>query len=138
MAFYGTGAACFIGAYALPAVCGFSTTDDRRDGLPVRRRDPLAFERIMKVWTQESFPTMLRSTAEGSVIAVARISSALVASVTPALLNLGPKLMHAVLARRGRHRDRLSGVFQDRTTTELDEDGHTESATERVAEPAAR
>lgn len=46
-----------------------------------------AFEGIMKVWTQESFPTLLRSTAQGTVIAVGRFAAAGLAAVTPLLLD---------------------------------------------------
>ncbi len=45
-----------------------------------------AFEGIMKVWTQESFPTLLRSTAQGAIISVARFAAAGLAVVTPAVL----------------------------------------------------
>lgn len=39
-----------------------------------------AFEGIMKVWAQKSFPTLLRATAQGIIIAVARFFAALVAT----------------------------------------------------------
>ncbi|QKE84491.1 MFS transporter [Arthrobacter sp. NEB 688] len=45
-----------------------------------------AFEGIARVWTQEQFPTLLRSTATGSIMAVARIGAALLAVVTPTLV----------------------------------------------------
>jgi inositol transporter-like SP family MFS transporter len=48
------------------------------------------FETIMKVWTQESFPTMMRSTAQGTIYAVARFATAGLNVVTPALLALNP------------------------------------------------
>jgi inositol transporter-like SP family MFS transporter len=56
-----------------------------------------AFEGIMKVWTQESFPTMIRSTAQGTILAVARFAAALLASVTPMLINNGPQALFAGL-----------------------------------------
>ncbi|KQR39332.1 MFS transporter [Microbacterium sp. Leaf159] len=57
-----------------------------------------AFEGIMKVWTQQSFPTLLRTTAQGMVISVARFAAAALASVTPLLLTLGPSVMYGILA----------------------------------------
>jgi inositol transporter-like SP family MFS transporter len=57
-----------------------------------------AFEGIMKVWAQESFPTLLRTTATGAIIAAARFAAAALASVTPLLLQVGPNLMYGILA----------------------------------------
>jgi inositol transporter-like SP family MFS transporter len=48
-----------------------------------------AFEGIMKVWTQESFPTLLRSTAQGTIISLGRFSAAALAAITPLLLQSG-------------------------------------------------
>jgi inositol transporter-like SP family MFS transporter len=50
-----------------------------------------AFEGIMKVWTQESFPTMLRASAQGGIVATARIIAALLALVTPAIVEASPR-----------------------------------------------
>ncbi len=57
-----------------------------------------AFEGIMKVWAQKSFPTLLRTTAQGVIISVARLVAALVAAVTPTLLAAGPSVLYGVLA----------------------------------------
>jgi inositol transporter-like SP family MFS transporter len=57
-----------------------------------------AFEGIMKVWAQRSFPTLVRTTAQGVIIAVARFAAALVASVTPAVLSAGPSILYGILA----------------------------------------
>jgi inositol transporter-like SP family MFS transporter len=56
-----------------------------------------AFEGIMKVWTQESFPTLVRTTAQGAIIAAARVSAALLAAVTPLLLRLGTTPLYILL-----------------------------------------
>jgi len=56
------------------------------------------FETIMKVWTQESFPTMLRATAQGTIYAVARFATAGLNVVTPALLALNPFGVYAGVA----------------------------------------
>jgi MFS transporter, SP family, inositol transporter len=57
-----------------------------------------AFEAIMKVWTQETFPTLLRSTAQGAIISIARFAAAMLAAVTPLLLLLGPSAFYLSLA----------------------------------------
>lgn len=44
------------------------------------------FEGMIKVWQQENFPTLLRSTAQGAITAVARVVAAIMATVTPAFL----------------------------------------------------
>ncbi|UNK60364.1 MFS transporter [Buttiauxella ferragutiae] len=58
----------------------------------------LAFEGIMKVWSQESFPTMLRSTAQGIIVAVSRLTCGLLAFVTPLLLEMGTTFLYTVLS----------------------------------------
>ncbi|MDY0914550.1 MFS transporter [Rathayibacter festucae] len=57
-----------------------------------------AFEGIMKVWAQKSFPTLLRTTAQGAIISVARFVAALFAGVTPVLLSAGPSALYGILA----------------------------------------
>lgn len=57
-----------------------------------------AGEALMKVWTQESFPTLLRTTAQGSVIAVARLLAALLAGLTPLLIAAGVSVLYGVLS----------------------------------------
>jgi inositol transporter-like SP family MFS transporter len=55
-------------------------------------------EAIMKVWVQESFPTLVRTTAQGAVIAVARVAAAALAIVTPALIQSGIGVLYGLLA----------------------------------------
>lgn len=57
-----------------------------------------AFEGILKVWTQESFPTLLRSTAQGTIVAVARVIAAVAALFTPGLLAVSPNALLAALS----------------------------------------
>jgi MFS transporter, SP family, inositol transporter len=52
----------------------------------------------MKVWAQESFPTLLRSTAQGTIIAAARVFAAVLALVTPNLIDGGPRVLFGTLA----------------------------------------
>ncbi|MFC8447937.1 hypothetical protein [Kitasatospora sp. NPDC057223] len=46
----------------------------------------------MKIWAQESFPSLLRATAQSAVITVARHLAVALALATPALLRLDPAL----------------------------------------------
>jgi inositol transporter-like SP family MFS transporter len=104
MAFFAVGAVLATASYAFLAVVGVTLTTMVVALFMAAVGNAFAFEGIMKVWTQESFPTLLRSTAQGTILAVARVSAALLASVTPALLhsNLrGVYLGLAVLAGLG-------------------------------------
>ncbi len=56
-----------------------------------------AGEGMMKVWTQESFPTLLRSSAQGAIIAIARFGSAALALITPLVLSTGPRALFGLL-----------------------------------------
>ncbi len=57
-----------------------------------------AFEGMMKIWTQESFPPLLRSTAQGSVIALARATAAAFAIWTPVFLEYNITAFYLFLA----------------------------------------
>lgn len=57
-----------------------------------------AGEALMKMWAQESFPTLLRTTAQGGVIAVARLLAALLAGFTPVLISAGVPVLYGVLS----------------------------------------
>ena len=95
--FFTIGAVAYAGSFFIPALFGFTFTTmivyTALNGLG----GAFAFEGIMKVWTQESFPTMVRATAQGSILAVARFSAAILASVTPLLINSGPQALFAGL-----------------------------------------
>jgi len=56
-----------------------------------------AGDSIMKVWTQQSFPTLLRATAQGAIIAVARFGAAAFAFVVPLLIQIGAGFTYAVI-----------------------------------------
>lgn len=56
-----------------------------------------AGETVMKVWTQEQFPTGIRATAQGTVISIARFVAAGMAVVTPALAAVGPRLLYLIV-----------------------------------------
>ena len=56
-----------------------------------------AGEAIMKIWSQEQFPTLLRTTAQGVVISAARFVAAIGASVTPIIVEFGTNYLFLAL-----------------------------------------
>ena len=98
MPFFILGAVLLVGGYTLPMAFNFAPAAWFCCMLFTNMGNGLAFEGIMKVWSQESFPTMLRSTAQGIIVAVARLSCGLLAFVTPVILDAGPMALYGMLA----------------------------------------
>ncbi|MFD0561473.1 MFS transporter [Kitasatospora saccharophila] len=98
MGYFAFGGLCLVGGYLVPALFGFSLATLALSTAVNAVGGAFAFEGIMKTWAQESFPTLLRATAQGAVIAVARYLAAAFALVTPALLRFDPALLYAGLA----------------------------------------
>lgn len=98
MKWYVVGGIAGLIAHLLPVVLGFNMVTMIVSTLALDFFIGMAFEGIMKVWTQESFPTMLRSTAQGAIIAVARVVAAALALVTPLLLESSPETLYSTLA----------------------------------------
>lgn len=95
--YFTLGAIAYAASYFIPAILGFSFETMLTYTLLNGVGGAFAFEGIMKVWTQESFPTLLRTTAQGTILAVARFAAALLATVTPLLISSGPKILFAGL-----------------------------------------
>jgi len=95
--FFTIGAVAYAGSFFIPALFGFTFATmiiyTALNGIG----GAFAFEGIMKVWTQESFPTMVRATAQGTILAVARFAAAILATFTPLMINGGPQLLFAGL-----------------------------------------
>ncbi|NQX10343.1 MFS transporter [Microbacteriaceae bacterium VKM Ac-2855] len=96
--YFTIGAVCMVAAPLVYAVFGVSIPSYLAQAVLATLGSAFAFEGIMKVWAQQSFPTLLRTTAQGVIIAVARFAAAGLASVTPLLLVVGPSVMYGVLA----------------------------------------
>ncbi|QHC61072.1 MFS transporter [Rathayibacter sp. VKM Ac-2760] len=96
--YFTIGAVCMVAAPLVYAVFGVSIPSYLAQAVLATLGSAFAFEGIMKVWAQQSFPTLLRTTAQGVIIAVARFAAAGLASVTPLLLAVGPSVMYGVLA----------------------------------------
>jgi MFS transporter, SP family, inositol transporter len=97
MRIYLVGAVLLAGSYLIPVLFGFSVIPWIALNFFNALGGAFAFEAIMKVWTQESFPTLLRSSVQGYVIAAARVIAAGVALVTPVLMHT-PGLAYALIA----------------------------------------
>lgn len=97
MPFFYVGLVAYILSTVVPALIGVTVPTLIIWQLLSQFGGAFAFEAIMKVWTQESFPTLLRSTAQGTIICIARVVAAALALVTPALANGGPKLLFLAL-----------------------------------------
>lgn len=91
------GAVCYVLSALIPAVLGVSVTTLLIWQTLAAIGGAFAFEAIMKVWTQESFATLIRSTAQGTIISVARVLAAVLALITPKLAAAGPQGLFMVL-----------------------------------------
>jgi inositol transporter-like SP family MFS transporter len=117
------GALCSVAGSALPAIAGPTIFTLSTMLIFWAIGTVFASEAMMKLWTQESFPTLLRSTAQGAIIAAARGLAAAFALLTPAILLAGPRALFAFLAVVVVVATSTAYfTFRNRTTTELDED----------------
>ncbi|RKR75973.1 MFS transporter [Frondihabitans australicus] len=96
MPFFIGGAIFYVIAFGAPLVMGFSFATLIVMQFANAIGGAFAFEAIMKIWSQESFPTLLRSSVQGTIIAVARVAAGALALVTPSLLTI-PLTMYAIL-----------------------------------------
>ena len=96
--YFTAGAVLWIVGLLIPVIFGYSFVTSFISGIVVVGGSIFAFEAIMKIWTQEQFPTLLRTTAQGAIIAVARLLAAILAAFTPSIAALGPSLLYGVLA----------------------------------------
>ena len=104
MSYYVIGAIGVVVANLLPVFFGFSLPALIVSTVATVFFGAFCFETIMKVWTQESFPTMLRATAQGTIYAVSRFATAGLNVVTPALVVLNPGALYigvSILAAAG-------------------------------------
>ena len=96
--YYQIGAVAIVFMFLVPAIFGFTILTLIISGLLGGIGLGFSFEAIMKVWTQESFPTLLRTTAQGAIITTARIFAAWLALNTPQMMDSNPKGLFYFLA----------------------------------------
>ncbi|RXW33246.1 MFS transporter [Propioniciclava flava] len=88
----------------IPVLFGFTFATVLSSVLLATVAGAFCFETIMKVWTQESFPTLMRGTAQGFIYGISRFAAAGLNAVTPMLLAFNAKGLYlgiAVLAAAG-------------------------------------
>ena len=91
------GAISFTLSFAVPAAFGVTVEMLFVSSVLSGFGAALAFEGMMKVWAQEFFPTLLLGTAQGSLIAFARVLAAIMAIWAPTLLMLDARGFFAFL-----------------------------------------
>lgn len=97
MMFFLVGGIIYIVAQALPLVFGVSLwTLIAWQGLS-GIGGMFAGEPMWKIWSQELFPTLLRSSAQGATTFFTRVLAAAVALWTPILIEVGPTLLFGFL-----------------------------------------
>lgn len=98
MTYFIVGSVCWVAAQLVYVFFGISVITAIIAGLIGIMGTAFASEGIMKIWTQEQFPTLLRSTAQGAIISVARLFAAALATVTPLLVAWSPNMFYLFLA----------------------------------------
>lgn len=96
--YFTVGSICWVVAQLVYVFFGISVVTAIIAGLIGLAGTAFASEGIMKVWTQEQFPTLLRTTAQGTIIAVARLFAAALATVTPLLVAWSASVFYLFLA----------------------------------------
>ena len=96
--FFQVGAVAIVLMFLVPVIFGFTILTVIISGLLGGVGLGFSFEAIMKLWTQESFPTLIRTTAQGSIIAIARVFAAWLAWYTPRMMDSNPKGLYFMLA----------------------------------------
>jgi inositol transporter-like SP family MFS transporter len=97
MVFFLVGGILYTAAQAIPLVFGISAVTlvawQALQGIG----GAFAGEPMWKIWSQELFPTLLRSSAQGATTFFTRVLAAVVALWTPLLIEVGPALLFAFL-----------------------------------------
>ncbi|APX34593.1 hypothetical protein BH708_02765 [Brachybacterium sp. P6-10-X1] len=83
--------------FAVPAIFGVGLTTLVFQLLMMQLMAAFAFEPIQKVWAQESFPTLLRTTAQGIIVGISKLCVAALGFVTPLILETGPRALFIFL-----------------------------------------
>jgi inositol transporter-like SP family MFS transporter len=91
------GVACSTTGFAVPLVLGVSVPTLATMGIIGGIGIGLAGETIYKVWTQELFPTLMRSTAQGTTIAITRYVAAAFALFTPIIATTNVTALFGIL-----------------------------------------
>ncbi|MBF0722323.1 MFS transporter [Sanguibacter inulinus] len=88
----------YTAGYLVPAILGVHLWTLVTMGVVGSIAGAIAGEPMFKIWAQELFPTVYRSTAQGVMIAITRVVAAVVALWTPTLLDSSPSLLFFFVA----------------------------------------
>lgn len=99
--YFRVGAVLFLASLLVPVVFGYTLVTYLVMQTMLSVGVAFAGEAIMKVWTQEQFPTLLRTSAQGIIIAVARFLAAAFATVTPLMVAAGVGVLYGTLFALG-------------------------------------
>jgi MFS transporter, SP family, inositol transporter len=94
---FAVGSIVQIVGFLLPLLAGFTPLTLCLLGLAMVGGGAFAGEAIYKVWSQEFFPTLLRSTAQGATFGVTRGITAGFAVLTPSIAVHAPRLLLGIL-----------------------------------------
>jgi inositol transporter-like SP family MFS transporter len=97
-AWFKVGAILVVLGLAIPAVAGLSMVTYLVTLVLTAFGGAFCSDSIMKFWTQRSFPTLIRTTAQGAIIAVARFAAAAFAFVAPLVIDVSANVFFAVVA----------------------------------------
>lgn len=86
-----------LAAFIIPAMLGVSTWTLAVMGVLYSIGGAIAGEPMYKVWSQELFPTLHRSSAQGITIAFTRVVAAAFALVTPQIISAGVQALFIFL-----------------------------------------
>jgi MFS transporter, SP family, inositol transporter len=92
------GGAIFVLGFLLPVFFGFSLVTILGALLITAIGQVSAGEPIARIWSNESFPTMLRSTGQGMVFTFGRVMAAITSAIIPALLLVSPSMVYIASA----------------------------------------
>lgn len=98
MTYFYVGAALWVASFCIYIVFGFHVWTFIAVTIVSGIGGGFAFEGIIKVWMQERFPTLLRATAQGTILFVVRIVAGSAALLTPVLLRQSPRGAYGILA----------------------------------------
>lgn len=94
---FAIGALLSLAGFAIPALMGVTVPALVAMGVLYSLGGAIAGEPMFKVWAQELFPTLFRSSAQGIMIAFTRVVAAIVALFTPGIIAFGPPVLFLFL-----------------------------------------
>jgi len=92
------GGAVFVAGLMIPVVFGFSLVTLLGAWFIASIGQTSAGEPIARMWANESFPTMLRSTGQGFVFTFGRVMAAITSAIIPALIVISPSMVYIASA----------------------------------------